>query len=90
MPSKKKLYILQLLMVIPALVALGFSIAYLLDTTNNVYFGIALLLIGIFFLLKLLLSIYESKLLKKDTLKFSSILGSIFFIIMGIIILVIH
>lgn len=74
-------------MIIPALIALGFTIAYLFNSTNNLYFGIACLFLGIFYLLNFCLSFYEKKLLEKKNIKIIHLIAGIIFLICDIVFL---
>lgn len=89
MKDKKDL-IFKILIIIPAIVALIFCIIALVFNNNDLFFGIALILLGVFYSLYQITKIQEHKKNPENKLTYSFLIFGIIFIIAGIVIVILR
>ena len=86
--NNKKDLAFKILIIIPAIAALIFCIIALLNNNNDILFGIALILLGVFYSLYQITKIPEHKKNPENKLTYSFLIFGIIFIIVGIVILI--
>ncbi len=86
--NNKKDLVFKILIIIPAIAALIFCIIALLNNNNDILFGIALILLGVFYSLYQITKIQDHKKNPENKLTYSFLIFGIIFIIVGIVILI--
>ena len=86
--NNKKDSVFKILIIIPAIAALIFCIIALLNNNNDILFGIALILLGVFYSLYQITKIQDHKKNPENKLTYSFLIFGIIFIIVGIVILI--
>ena len=86
--NNKKDLVFKILIIIPAIAALIFCIIALLNNNNDILFGIALILLGVFYSLYQITKIQDHKKNPENKLTYSFLILGIIFIIVGIVILI--
>lgn len=86
--NNKKNLVFKILIIIPAIAALIFCIIALLNNNNDILFGIALILLGVFYSLYQITKIQDHKKNPENKLTYSFLIFGIIFIIVGIVILI--
>ena len=86
--NNKKDLVFKILIIIPAIAALIFCIIALLNNNNDILFGIALILLGVFYSLYQITKIQDHKKNSENKLTYSFLIFGIIFIIVGIVILI--
>ena len=86
--NNKKDLVFKILIIIPAIAALIFCIVALLNNNNDILFGIALILLGVFYSLYQITKIQDHKKNPENKLTYSFLIFGIIFIIVGIVILI--
>lgn len=86
--NNKKDLAFKILIIIPAIAALIFCIIALLNNNNDILFGIALILLGVFYSLYQITKIQDHKKNPENKLTYSFLIFGIIFIIVGIVILI--
>ena len=86
--NNKKDLVFKILIIIPAIAALIFCIIALLNNNNDILFGIALILLGVFYSLYQITKIQDHKKNPENKLTYSFLIFGIIFIIVGILILI--
>ena len=88
--NNKKDLAFKILIIIPAIAALIFCIIALLNNNNDILFGIALILLGVFYSLYQITKIQDHKKNPENKLTYSFLIFGIIFIIVGIVILILR
>ena len=86
--NNKKDLAFKILIIIPAIAALIFCIIALLNNNNDILFGIALILLGVFYSLYQITKIQDHKKNPENKLTYSFLIFGIIFIIVGLVILI--